>query len=82
MSDQLQVGIIGTSWWADMMLLPSLTSHTGAKVVAICGRNRERADEMADKYDVPMECEIATLQLYHAELDLHGHIRWFLPVTI
>ena len=53
MSDQLQVGIIGTSWWADMMLLPSLTSHTGAKVAAICGRNRERTGEMADKYNVP-----------------------------
>lgn len=53
MSEQVQVGIVGTSWWADMMFLPSLTSHPGASVAAICGRNRERAQIMADKYDVP-----------------------------
>lgn len=53
MSEQVQVGIIGTSWWTDMMILPSLTSHAQAHVAAICGRNRERAQEMADKYDVP-----------------------------
>jgi predicted dehydrogenase len=53
MNEQVQVGIIGTSWWTDMMLLPSLTSHSRARVTAICGRNHERAQEMADKYDVP-----------------------------
>ena len=53
MSEQVQVGIIGTSGWTDMMYLPSLTSHSGASVAAICGRNRERAQEIADKYNVP-----------------------------
>ena len=53
MSEQVQVGIVGTSGWADTMHLPSLTSHPGASVAAICGRNRERAQEMADKYNVP-----------------------------
>ena len=52
MSEQVRVGIIGTSWWADMMHLPSLKSHSRAQIVAICGRNRDRADEMAGKYEI------------------------------
>ena len=53
MGEQVQVGIVGTSWWADLMFLPSLTSHPQARVAAICARDRERAQEMANKYDVP-----------------------------
>ena len=53
MSDYVRVGVISTSWWADMMHLPSLKSHPRADVVAICGRNRDRAEEMAQKYEIP-----------------------------
>lgn len=53
MTKQIQVGIVGTSWWADMMLLPSLKSHPRVELAAICGRNRDRAEEMAKKYDIP-----------------------------
>lgn len=53
MTDKIRVGIVGTSWWDDSFHLPSLKSHPGADVVAICGRNGERAAEMATKYDVP-----------------------------
>lgn len=53
MSDQVRVGIIGTSWWSDLMYLPILSQYERAEVVAICGRNRERAQEMADKYSIP-----------------------------
>ena len=53
MSKKVQIGIIGTSWWADLMFLPSLKSHDSAKIIAICGRNQIRASEMADKYDIP-----------------------------
>jgi predicted dehydrogenase len=53
MPDQVHVGVIGTSGWADYMHLPSLKSHPGAQIAAICGRNRARAQEMADKYDIP-----------------------------
>ena len=52
MTQQVRVGIIGTSWWADAMLLPSVSSHPGAKLAALCGRDRGRADEMAQKYSV------------------------------
>jgi len=50
--ERVRIGIIGTSWWADMVHLPSLASHDRADLVAICGRNQERAREMAAKYGV------------------------------
>lgn len=53
MSDRIRVGIVGTSLWDDTFHLPSLKSHPGADVAAICGRNRERAEEMAAKYGIP-----------------------------
>lgn len=52
MGEQVKVGVIGTSWYADMMHLPILSSYERAALVAICGRNRERAEEMAVKHSV------------------------------
>lgn len=53
MAKQLRIGMIGTSWWADLMLLPALKSNPQATVVALCGRNRERAQTLATKFAVP-----------------------------
>jgi predicted dehydrogenase len=53
MSDRIRVGVISTSWWVDGYHLPGLTSHPQAQVVAICGRNSDRAAEVAAKYGVP-----------------------------
>ena len=53
MPGSVRIGVIGTSWWADSMHLPSLKSHSGAQLVALCGRNQTRAAEMAAKYDIP-----------------------------
>lgn len=53
MSKQVPVGIIGTSWYADFMHLPALKSHSFVDLIAICGRNRNHAEEMAAKYDIP-----------------------------
>ena len=53
MPERVRVGVIGTSWYADMMHLPNLKSHPRAELAAICGRNRERAEEMARKYEIP-----------------------------
>jgi predicted dehydrogenase len=54
MPEQIRVGIIGTSWWTDMMHLPCLKSHPHAHIASICGRNRDRADEIAKKYEIPL----------------------------
>ncbi len=53
MNDQVNIGIIGTSWWSDLVYLPIFQQYERASLIAICGRNRERADEMAKKYDIP-----------------------------
>lgn len=53
MPDRVNVGVIGTSWWADMMHLPSLKSHPSALVAAICGQNQQRAEKIASKYGIP-----------------------------
>jgi predicted dehydrogenase len=49
----VRVGVIGTSWWADIAHLPRVKSHPRAELAAICGRNPVRAQEMAYKYDIP-----------------------------
>jgi predicted dehydrogenase len=53
MADKVRIGMIGTSWYADALHLPSLTSHPNAIVTAICGRDQERAGEMAHKFKIP-----------------------------
>jgi predicted dehydrogenase len=53
MPQKIRIGLIGTSWWADAMLLPAIISHPQADLVAICGRNQIRARELADKYQIP-----------------------------
>ena len=50
--EKIRVGVVGTSWWADEMHLPSLKSHPRAEVVAICGRDATRANAMAAKYAI------------------------------
>ncbi len=53
MTQKVRVGIAGTSWWADLMFLPALQTHPHASLAAICGRNRDRAEELARKYHIP-----------------------------
>ena len=52
MAEHVRVGVVGTSWFADGFHLPSLASHASAKITAICGRNRERAAELAEKFSI------------------------------
>lgn len=53
MSEQnIRVGVIGTSGYTDTMHLTSLRTHPGARLAAICGRNRERAEELARKHEI------------------------------
>ena len=54
MSEQIRVGVIGTSWYADISHLARIKSHPRAELAAICGRDRSRAEEMAGKYGVPL----------------------------
>ena len=51
--NSLSVGMAGSSWWADAMHLPAIASHPHAHIAAICGRSRQRAQAMADRWSVP-----------------------------
>lgn len=50
---RLRVGVIGTSWWADAMYLPALVARPEAEVVAVCGRDADRARAFADRWGIP-----------------------------
>ncbi len=49
-TEKPRVGVIGTGWWADQEHLPGLLSRPDVDVVALCGRNQTRLDELAAKY--------------------------------
>ena len=68
-SNIVSVGVVGTSWWADAMHLPALDSHPNARTVAICGRNRENAQKMADTWKIPQVYTDYTDMIDYADLD-------------
>jgi predicted dehydrogenase len=53
MPESIRVGLIGTSWYMDAAHLPMLKADPRVTLAAICGRNRERAQDMASKYGIP-----------------------------
>jgi predicted dehydrogenase len=48
-----RVGVIGTSWWADLEHLPGMRSRPDVELSALCGRDRSRLEAMAAKHGVP-----------------------------
>ena len=72
MAEKIRMGVVGTSWWADMHHLPYLKSHPQAEIAAICGRNRERAETIAGKYEIP--AVFTDYQEMIGKGDLHGLI--------
>ncbi len=50
----VRLGLIGTSSWMDISHLPIFKADPRVEMVAICGRNRARAQEMATKYGIPI----------------------------
>lgn len=53
MSDKIRVSVVGTSEYAEFMHLSTLQNHPQVELTAICARNRERAEAMATKYQIP-----------------------------
>jgi predicted dehydrogenase len=51
--ERVAVGIVGTSWWADAMYLPALATHPHARLAALCGRDEQRAHQMAARWNIP-----------------------------
>ncbi len=69
MPEQVRIGVVGTSWWSDLMFLPLLAGYERASLAAICGRNRARAEEMAAKYAVPQVFSDYRQMIDHGNLD-------------
>jgi predicted dehydrogenase len=53
MPDRVRVGIVGASWYPDLMHLPSLKNHPHAELRSICSRTGDSAAKMAKKYGIP-----------------------------
>jgi predicted dehydrogenase len=51
--ERFRVGVIGTSWWADLEHLPGLQARPDADLAALCGRDPARLGSLAAKYRVP-----------------------------
>jgi predicted dehydrogenase len=51
---QLRVGVVGTSFFADVVHLAALRSHPRAAVTALCGRDRTHAEEVASRHGRPV----------------------------
>jgi predicted dehydrogenase len=50
---KLRFGVIGAGAFAEACHVPGLLSHPQAEIVAICGRRRERAQALADRFSIP-----------------------------
>ena len=53
MQQTVRVGLVGTSWWADAMYLPALADHPLGQIVAVCGRDLDRARAVAETWSIP-----------------------------
>jgi len=67
--EKVKVGIIGTSWWADKMYLPSLTNHPLVIIKAVAGRNPEKTKEFANRWKIPNYFINAEKLINEAEID-------------
>jgi predicted dehydrogenase len=50
---QVAVRVIGAGAFAEACHVPGLLCHPQADVVTICGRRRERAQALADRFSIP-----------------------------
>jgi len=48
----LRVGIVGTSWWSDAMYLPALQGLDDVDVSAVLGRDAQRTEAFAQRWDI------------------------------
>jgi len=53
MKDKLAFGVIGAGGFAEVAHIPGLQSHPQARVVALCGRRKDYATEMAERLGIP-----------------------------
>jgi predicted dehydrogenase len=71
MGDQrrVRVGLVGTSWWAEAMYLPALAEHPVGTITTLCGRDRVRAQEVANRWSVPAVADSWQAMIDSGEID-------------
>ncbi|MDH3714452.1 MAG: Gfo/Idh/MocA family oxidoreductase [Gammaproteobacteria bacterium] len=52
-TQEVALGVVGTSWWVDAMYLPALAQHPAANLKAICGRTLTKAENVAHRWHIP-----------------------------
>ncbi len=48
----IRIGVVGTSWWADSMYLPALRALDDVEIVGVAGRDRERTEAFAHRWEI------------------------------
>lgn len=64
-----RLAVVGAGWWAANHHVPSLAAYDGARLVALCDPQRDRALELADTHGVP---EVVTDVADLRALDVDG----------
>ena len=67
--DLVQCGVIGAGWWATTHHIPALKEHPKAELIAVQRRTREKADKVAQDFDIPHACTTAEELVGIDELD-------------
>jgi predicted dehydrogenase len=52
MSGRVRVGVVGTTWYAETHLR-NLASHPAAELIAIAGRDQQKAGSVAERWGIP-----------------------------
>ena len=70
MSGKVRIGSAGTSWWADAMYLPAITTHPLADVRCIVGgERREHTREIGARWGIPAAYDSVSEMLDAEQLD-------------
>jgi predicted dehydrogenase len=69
MADKVRIGIAGTSWWADSMYLPAISTHPLAELRAVAGTRPEHTREFAAKWGIGKPYDTVEEMLEREPLD-------------
>ena len=69
MADKVRIGVAGTSWWADSMYLPAISTHPLADVRAVAGTRPEHTREFAATWGIPAAYDTVEAMLEAEPLD-------------
>jgi predicted dehydrogenase len=67
---RLGVGVLGAHRWAEKAHLPGYAANDRARLVAICDVVPERAQEMADRFDIPHVFTNADDLIHHPDVEM------------